>query len=350
MFSRVCFIYSWATHGGVERVFLNRLLAFRQAAPHIQADLLFLHDSGGAESLRSALKRQGINARVLVAPDFAEDADYDLVFCVDCPPAFAMCERRGFRYVAECHTTYPENRQYLHRLPEACERIVVPSVLFGERLRTELTGRAAQIIVTLRNFIPWDMEQVYADFRRPGWVRTPLLFFGRMDKLKNPLMLLDALALLEQRGDNRFFVILCGPQSREIDIQEAIDRRGLQALVMVMPPLQFSATNDWLRLVKDRGGIFVSPSQGESFGLAAAEAISVGMPVLLSDIAEHRFLVAGCGEDFVFALDSASELAEKIVRIRADYQKYCAVMEGERERFSYRVFMEDWRCLLAGLK
>jgi len=198
MVSRVCFVYPWATLGGVERMFLNRLMAFQQAVPYLQVDLLFLQDSGGAEPLRSALKRQGIDARVLVLPDFAEDACYDLVFCVDCPQAFAMCERRGFRYVAECHTSYLENRKYLRQLPAACERIVVPAVLFGERLRAELSERTAPSIVTLRNFIPWDMERARADFRRPGWVRTPLLFFGRMDRYKNSLMLLDVLVLLER--------------------------------------------------------------------------------------------------------------------------------------------------------
>lgn len=350
MISRVCFVYPWATQGGVERVFLNRLLAFRQAVPHLQADLLFLHDSGGAEPLRSALRRQGMEARILVSPNFPEDASYDLVFCVDCPQVFPMCEQRGFRYVTECHTSYLENRQYLYRLPAACERIIVPSALFGERLRAELSGRVVPDIVILRNFIPWDVEQVQQDFRRPGWMRTPLLFFGRMDRHKNPLMLLDALALLEQRGDRRFFVLLCGSQSPEIDMQEAVERRGLEAQVMMVPQIPFSFTSDWLRLVRDCGGIYVSPSQGESFGLAAAEAMSAGIPVLLSDIAEHRFLVEGCQNDFVFTLDDVSVLVEKIVHIEADYQKYSEMMRRLRERFSSRAFAEDWLAMLEGLE
>ncbi len=350
MVSRVCFVYPWATQGGVERVFLSRLLAFQQATPHLKADLLFLHDSGGAEPLRSALMRQGIDARVLVSADFAADAAYDLVFCVDCPQAFALCERRGFRYVAECHTSYPANRQYLRQLPAACMRIIVPSVLFGERLRAELPERSTEDFVTLRNFIPWDVEQTYEDYRRPGWARTPLLFFGRMDRHKNPLMLLDALALLEQRGDHRFFALLCGPQSPEIDMQEAIDQRNLHAQVMVIPPVPFSATNDWLRLVKDCGGIYISPSQGESFGLAAAESISVGMPVLLSDIKEHRFLIDGGGDDFIFTLDSVSMLVEKIVHIMENYQEFSELMKQSRERFSSNAFMEDWQAMLEGLE
>lgn len=347
---RICFVYPWATQGGVERVFLNRILAFQRNSPHLEVDLLFLHDSGGAEPLRSALKRHSIDERrVSISADFAKDVAYDLVFCVDCPQAFDMCERRGFRYVAECHTSYLENRKYLRHLPAACERIIVPSELFGDRLRKELPEHISQKLVILRNFIPWDVVQTHENFRRPGWVRTPLLFFGRMDKHKNPLMLLDALALLEQRKDHRFFVLLCGTQVPEIDLQKAILKRGLHAQVMQLPPVPFSSTNEWLKLVKDLNGIYISPSLGESFGLAAAEAISVGMPVLLSDIAEHRFLVNSHEDDFLFPLDSVAILADKIVNIRNKYTECSVLMEQERKRFSSDVFMNDWLAMLEGL-
>lgn len=76
----------------------------------------------------------------------------------------------------------------------------------------------------------------------------------------------------------------------------------------------------------------------------------MGMPVLLSDIAEHRFLVDGFGDDFLFTLDSTSALAEKIARITDGYQEFTVVMERARERFSSNVFMEDWRNMLDGLK
>lgn len=351
MVYRVCFVYPWATQGGVERIFLNRLIAFQKNAPQFQADLLFLYDSGGAAPLRSALKKQGIDSRkVLVAQDFPEEAAYDLVLCVDCPQAFAMCERRGFRYVAECHTSYVENREYLRQLPTACERVIVPSLLFGERLKAELPESTAKNLIALRNFIPWDVVQAHENYRRPGWVRTPLLFFGRMDKHKNPLMLLDALALLERKKDKRFFALLCGTQVPEIDMQKAIDKRGLNAQVMMVPPVPFAATNDWLRLIRDQRGIYISPSQGESFGLAAAEAISVGMPVILSDIAEHRFLVEGYEDDLLFSLNSVSNLAEKIAKINADYLKFSGLMEDAREKFSSGVFMNDWITMLDGLK
>ena len=42
MQTRVCFIYPWATFGGVERVLLNRVLAFKHYLPEISVDIYFI--------------------------------------------------------------------------------------------------------------------------------------------------------------------------------------------------------------------------------------------------------------------------------------------------------------------
>lgn len=48
---RVCFIYPWATFGGVERVLLNRALAFKRHLPEIMVDFYFLRDAGGLAAI-----------------------------------------------------------------------------------------------------------------------------------------------------------------------------------------------------------------------------------------------------------------------------------------------------------
>ncbi len=350
MFSNICFVYPWATLGGVERVFLNRLMSFQHATPTLQVDVLFLHDSGGAVPLRAALAREGIAARVLVAPDFEPGAVYDMVFCVDCPQAFALCERHGFRYLAECHTSYEQNRRYLQKLPSRCERVVVPSALFGDRLRGELPDSIAAKVTVLRNFVPWDLAQRHNDLRAPSWVRRPLLFFGRMDWHKNPVMLLDALVQLNAKEDQRFFALMCGPFSPEIDMTQEIESRRLHSQVLMMPPIPFAASNTFLSMVKDAGGIYVSPSKGESFGLAAAEAMGSGMPVLLSDLPEHRFLVQGSEEDLVFNQKITESLTDGILRVTENYSEYSSKVKEVRIRFSASSFMNDWHDLLKGLK
>ena len=88
----------------------------------------------------------------------------------------------------------------------------------------------------------------------------------------------------------------------------------------------------------------LSPSIGESFGLAAAEAISSGIPVLLSDIAEHRFLV-GAREQYLFPLSDVDALANGIASVADSYDACVSDMLSAREAFSANAFVQDWLAL-----
>lgn len=346
---RFCFVYPWATLGGVERVLLNRLIAFNDAGFPFDVDIMFLHDSGGAQPLRNTLKALGIEAQVLVERDFAPEVFYDMVFCIDCPQAFELCERRKFRFIAECHTSYVDNRKYLLDLPAACELIVTPSTLFGSRIRSELHNSKGIEVFELDNFVPWDISESPDVLDPPGWKKRPILFFGRMDKHKDPVALLDAFGELERKKPGSFFCILCGPQSTELDISNEVHARKLFHSVLTLPPVSFGSTTALLDLVKKTGGIFVSPSKGESFGLAAAEAICAGLPVVLSDIQEHRELVSGEDEKFTYRLGDVQSLGERIEEIFLNYEDACASILEIRERFSSVVFLEKWDFLLRKL-
>lgn len=346
---KVCFIYPWATLGGVERVLLNRLVAFKSVLLPIEVDLMFLHDSGGANPLRNALKKMGIAARVVVATDFEQGAAYDLVSCIDCPQAFGLCAKRNFRFIAECHTSYANNRRYLGELPDSCGIIVTPSQLFSSRIRNELGEANAREVVELRNFVPWDIGCDFDQFRLPGWSRKPIFFFGRMDKHKDPVALLDAFVKIDLKCPGKFMCILCGPQSPEIDIHKEVSRRSLKSKVMSLPPVPFHSTQILMEIVGKMGGIFVSPSKGESFGLSAAEAISTGLPVVMSDIKEHCALVHGYEDKFTYELGNLGALAERILDVFDHYGQMSDIMLKVRESFSSRAFLDDWNVLVRKL-
>lgn len=344
MFSKVCFVYPWATLGGVERVLLNRLLAFKAMPSPPDVDIVFLHDSGGAAPFIDVIREFEVRARVIVSHDLPFDGQYDVVFCIDCPQAFSMCERRGFRYVAECHTSYVENRQYLKELPGSCELVISPSHLFAERLMAEVGGAGREVML-LRNFVPWDVTSSVDGFAFPKWLRKPVLFLGRLDRLKNPLELLDAFEHLERVYPGGYMCVFCGPASKEIDMHKEIERRRLSSKVLLLPPVPFGAVWSLMGMVRESGGLFVSPSRGESFGLSVAEAISCGLPVVLSDIPEHRWLVDEYNQLLVYNLNDSRMLADRIVEVFNDYSEVSGKMLHLRENFSSRVFLGDWERL-----
>ena len=345
---RVCFIYPWATFGGVERVLLNRALAFKHFVPSVTLDFLFLHDAGGLRPLASAISKYGLEANSAIVSSL--EREYDLVFAIDCPQAIDMCERQSQRYLVECHTAYSENRRYLANLPKSCERVITPSAFFSEIIRKEYP-RMPSPISELRNFIPWDIDVLKENSETclPKWTRKPILFFGRLDKLKDPLSLLDAYECLEKTRSGEFMLLFCGPDSPEIDLQKEITKRSLDGVTVRIPAIPFASAGRLFASVAQLGGVFVSPSKGESFGLSAAEAISSLVPVVLSDIDAHVGLVTGFEEELTYPVGDYKSMAR---RIEAVFDNYSAAQEAvaiARNKFSAHGFIQDWATLFEEL-
>jgi glycosyltransferase involved in cell wall biosynthesis len=346
MQTRVCFIYPWATFGGVERVLLNRVLAFKHYLPEISVDIYFLHDSGGLAPLAAAMTQYGLNATSSISIVSSIDRDYDLAFIIDCPRAIDMCVRRSQRYVVECHTAYTENRGYLANLSDTCERVITPSFVFSDLIRNE-NPRLPSPVSELRNFVPWDIhsQEFPLDNCLPRWSRKPILFFGRLDRLKDPLSLLDAFQILERRRRGEFMLLFCGPRSSEIDLDKEISKRSLEGLSVVLPPVPFVSAGRLLNSVSLSGGLFVSPSKDESFGLSAAEAISSIVPVVLSNIKTHVELVKGYEKNLTYPLGDNMSLSERIESVFDNYAGACSAMAASRNAFSATAFIADWQRL-----
>jgi glycosyltransferase involved in cell wall biosynthesis len=156
---------------------------------------------------------------------------------------------------------------------------------------------------------------------------------------------LDAFLMLERRRRGEFMLLFCGPRSSEIDFDKEISKRSLKSLSVVLPPVPFASAGRLLNAVSHSGGLFVSPSQGESFGLSAAEAISSLVPVVLSNIKTHVELVKGYEKNFIYPLGDNKSLSERIESVFDNYAGACSAMAAARTAFSAAAFIDDWKLL-----
>lgn len=346
MFHKLAFIYPWATHGGVEKVMISRAKLLNDLGNY-QVDILFTHDSGAAGAISSALSScEHVNVKIVELNELLKQ-NYDYIFCIDFPAALDFCHKHGLKYFSECHSAYKDNRTYLCKLPKSCTAILCPSDFFINQLKPELKNTVCPVIL-LRNFVPWDhIKYEPRDIPvLPRWSRKPVLFLGRMDKLKNVTELLDAFVHLKQRNADKFMLVLCGPQSSEVNIVNELELRGLVGDTVVLPPVPFLNVDKFLLSFAKAEGIFVSPSTGESFGLSASEAICADVPVVLSDIEAHRYLVANYENDFTYSLHNTNQLAEKIEHISNNYVKSKESLSVLKEKFSAHSFISDWDALM----
>lgn len=344
---KACFVYPWATFGGIERVLLNRAIAFKSLADDaVEMDVYFLRDAGALKAFKQAIVTYKLEEQLRIVTSLRE-RQYDVISLIDSPQASFLCKTRNLPYVVECHTTYEGNRAYLKKLDSLCKAVLAPSRYFAGLIASEVPSTPG-LVRLLRNFIPWDVEPeaTLPELALPAWSRLPLLFFGRMDRLKDPLALLNAFAVLEKKHPGRFMLVLCGPESPEIALDEELRSRGIRQSAVMLPAVGFSVTSRLLLALANMGGIFVSPSTSESFGLSAAEAISCGLPVILSDIAAHRALVNN-NPLFLYPSGDDGCLAEKIAWLADHRAEAKNALEPLRSNLSARGFIEDWEALLS---
>ena len=109
-----------------------------------------------------------------------------------------------------------------------------------------------------------------------------ILYVGRIEPLKGLDILLNAVALLEDRSDTRLLIVGGSPgRDEELDrLKLLAEQLGIEDMVT------FSGAVNQAYLTKyySAADVFVLPSYYESFGLVALEAMACGIPVVVSRV------------------------------------------------------------------
>lgn len=127
--------------------------------------------------------------------------------------------------------------------------------------------------------------------RRPGTGPMTALFMGRLYPVKGLPMLLEAWSQVRPQG---WRLRLAGPDEagHRADLEAMVARYRLDEVVEFMGPLEGEAK----RAAFEDADLFILPSHSESFGMAAGEALSHGLPVLTTTAVPWPTLESeGCG-------------------------------------------------------
>ena len=129
------------------------------------------------------------------------------------------------------------------------------------------------------------------------------LFVGGISKRKQPFELVKILKRLVDNGANNFILILVGPDRSGIDkeldlIKEYIQLNGLEKYC-----LHFDHTNQPLDFYQ-LSDFFLLPSLSEGMSNAALEALSCGLPALVTPVSGMKDLVENGYNGFVSPIDN----------------------------------------------
>ncbi|MFV1858006.1 MAG: glycosyltransferase [Anaerolineales bacterium] len=170
--------------------------------------------------------------------------------------------------------------------------------------------------VDTAHFYPIPVEEA-REFVEATGDRRIILFVGRIEPLKGLDSLLNAMALLYQRGQHDLHLMVIGgePDANPDEITAEMNRlKALTSELELEDEVTFLGRRDQdvLQYYYSAAEIVVMPSHYESFGLVALEAMACGTPVVASETGGLVFLVKN-GETGLHVPTAAPQaLADKL--------------------------------------
>lgn len=140
------------------------------------------------------------------------------------------------------------------------------------------------------------------------------LFLGRFDAVKNPLLALEAMALLKARGRAGRRLRIVGSGALGDALYEAIRRKALAQYVALEGAAPFDKVPDLLRSAY----ALIVPSRIEGFNTTILEAAHFGVPAVAADTAGIRDFVRHGETGLLFPENDAAGLADALERLSAD--------------------------------
>jgi D-inositol-3-phosphate glycosyltransferase len=153
-----------------------------------------------------------------------------------------------------------------------------------------------------------------------------LLFVGRIEPLKGLDVLIEAISIMRQDDvwkENPFCLAIIGGEPDESDEQDNIEMSRIKALSENYGLQDFvtflgKRSQDSLPYYYSAAEAVVVPSQYESFGMVALEAMACGTPVVASQIGGLAYLVQDGVTGFTVPVDDPVELANRLSSLIKD--------------------------------
>lgn len=184
-----------------------------------------------------------------------------------------------------------------------------------------------------------ELEAVRARFVLPAEF---ILAVGHFEKRKNYSRLIDAIALLRDRGRTCSLVIIGNDSGEKKAIAEKVESAKLGSSVKLLSGLSDSE----VRCAYGLCDLFVFPSQYEGFGIPILEAMAAGRPMVLSDIPVFREITQDQG--VYFRPDDIEGMASAIDDVLANHRVRARLVAYGSERvnaFSFHGLAAQVECL-----
>jgi glycosyltransferase involved in cell wall biosynthesis len=314
---KVLFVYKFLTMGGVETVLRVRLDGLPEYG--FDAYVWFLFDGPGRVIFEGIESRVHVGSTAMLR-DFLIEESFDLVCSLDTEEIFPTLRRLREQpiLVIEAHSPYPENLEYLRFLGDLpVAAFFVPSAFQAQVIRPRV-GRDANIQV-IPNPLSDHFGAELQDFS-PSSPHPVVAWIGRLDELKNWEEFIELAGHLRKMTEDIEFWIVGRSGGMEISqtVYKRANRAGILDRLRWFRGLPYAYMPTLLDAVRVSGGVVVSTSKGDSFGLTIAEGMARGCAVVVPSEGPFREFVTDGVHGLIYQLGSSKDGAEKVDTLLKD--------------------------------
>lgn len=292
---KILYAYRYGIIGGVSSQLLLRYAALHEAG--IRCELFFSQDNGLGQVLES---RDGIHFGTETAlHQLVRDGRFNAVIIIDSPELLDIARGPFYRrnpVFLDVHTTTATGLAYLTDISlSRLAGVMVPTRYSANLVAGRLPATSSVSVVP--NILNTTLFSPEAPSSKDANVKpTPrdreYIWVGKLDLHKNWRLALIYVAMLRQfLGENIRLHMVGGytasPKQSEAFFRLAY-RLGISDRVHWLDRIANAALADLYRQCAASGGAMLVTSRDESFGMAAAEALLCGCPLIANDLPVFR--------------------------------------------------------------
>ena len=241
-------------------------------------------------------------------------------------PAAALARRRGMPYVIQTHGMIDVSR---NPLAVPLDSLLTRRVLRGAKVVFYLTEHERADIEAVAAGIPQLQELPNGVPLSEPTVPSPrreVLYLARLAPRKRPLTFVEAAAALTSEHPDVEFTLVGPDEGEAAAVRDLIARAGITDRVRWEGPLPPEQTIERMR----HASLYVLPSVDEPYPMSVLEAMSVGLPVIVTDSNGLAAAVEKVGSGIVVDA-SVAELTRAIGQLLDDPERARAMGAAGRD-------------------